>query len=125
MLQKVSVPFVDESICEKSYEADGYAVTDGMICAGGVSGQDACQGDSGGIYEYIKYFGFYLFNNFQKIQTPRTLFRPLDRLPIWNSSRHCYLLVGVLDAVYQNILEFMPEYLITLTGLFSMPFEQC
>ena len=59
MLQKVSVPFVDESICEKSYEADGYAVTDGMICAGGVSGQDACQGDSGGIYEYIKYFGFY------------------------------------------------------------------
>ena len=33
MLQKVSVPFVDESICEKSYEADGYAVTDGMIFA--------------------------------------------------------------------------------------------
>ena len=89
MLQKVSVPFVDESICEKSYEADGYAVTDGMICAGGVSGKDACQGDSGGIYEYIKYFGFYLFNNFQEKQTPRTLFRPLDRLPIWNSSRHC------------------------------------
>ena len=87
MLQKVSVPFVDESICEKSYEADGYAVTDGMICAGGVSGQDACQGDSGGIYEYIKFLAF-IFSIKEK-QTPRTLFRPLDRLPIWNSSRHC------------------------------------
>ena len=73
MLQKVSVPFVDESICEKSYEADGYAVTDGMICAGGVSGQDACQGDSGGIYEYIKYFGFHLFNNFQEKPLPHFL----------------------------------------------------
>ena len=58
VLQKVSVPFVDESTCEKSYEGDGYAVTDGMICAGGVSGQDACQGDSGGMNLFFGLLSF-------------------------------------------------------------------
>ena len=52
------MPFVDESTCEKSYEGDGYAVTDGMICAGGVSGQDACQGDSGGMNLFFGLLSF-------------------------------------------------------------------
>ena len=44
-LQEVSLPLVSLGKCR---EALGEAVTDTMLCAGGVRGQDACQGDSGG-----------------------------------------------------------------------------
>ena len=44
-LQEVNLPLVNLTQCR---EALGEAVTDNMLCAGGVLGQDACQGDSGG-----------------------------------------------------------------------------
>lgn len=44
-LQEASLPLVSLGACR---EALGEAVTDNMLCAGGVRGQDACQGDSGG-----------------------------------------------------------------------------
>ena len=45
VLQEASLPLVTLPVCR---EALGEAVTDNMLCAGGVRGQDACQGDSGG-----------------------------------------------------------------------------
>merc|ERR1712029_1001418 len=45
ILQKVTVPFVDEETCKDAYGSS--SITDGMICAGR-KGKDSCQGDSGG-----------------------------------------------------------------------------
>jgi trypsin len=45
ILQKVSVPFVDEKTCKHAYGSS--SITAGMICAGR-KGKDSCQGDSGG-----------------------------------------------------------------------------
>jgi len=45
ILQKVSVPFVTQESCKRSYGSND--ITDGMICAG-EKGKDSCQGDSGG-----------------------------------------------------------------------------
>ena len=45
ILQKVTVPFVDEATCKDAYGSS--SITDGMICAGR-KGKDSCQGDSGG-----------------------------------------------------------------------------
>lgn len=45
-LQKVSVPLVAQSVCNKDYRG---RITDRMICAGyDQGGKDSCQGDSGG-----------------------------------------------------------------------------
>ncbi|KAI8423582.1 hypothetical protein MSG28_012669 [Choristoneura fumiferana] len=47
-LQKVSVPKVNEHVCNAAY-APMYSITPRMLCAGVPSGgKDACQGDSGG-----------------------------------------------------------------------------
>jgi secreted trypsin-like serine protease len=45
-LLSVVQPIVDPSACAATYLAD--FVAESMICAGGVSGQDSCNGDSGG-----------------------------------------------------------------------------
>ena len=48
-LMKVHVPIVDHATCISNYAAQGYDVTDNMICAGLENGgKDSCQGDSGG-----------------------------------------------------------------------------
>ncbi|WP_413290885.1 S1 family serine peptidase [Bdellovibrio sp. HCB337] len=45
-LQKVSVPLVHKTVCDKNYPKQ---ITDRMICAGYTKGgKDSCQGDSGG-----------------------------------------------------------------------------
>jgi len=45
ILQKVSVPVVDDATCRGAYGQED--ILDSMICAG-VAGKDSCQGDSGG-----------------------------------------------------------------------------
>ena len=47
-LQKVEIPFVENSLCNQTYNYT--TITDDMICAGGLAegGKDSCQGDSGG-----------------------------------------------------------------------------
>ena len=45
ILQKVTVPFVNEETCKDAYGSS--SITEGMICAG-KAGKDSCQGDSGG-----------------------------------------------------------------------------
>lgn len=46
LLQKVTVPLVDQETCNKSYKGN---ITNRMICAGlAAGGKDSCQGDSGG-----------------------------------------------------------------------------
>lgn len=48
-LKAVTVPLVDRATCQAAYLDEGYAVTDGTLCAGYDTGnQDACSGDSGG-----------------------------------------------------------------------------
>ena len=46
ILQQVDVPYWDNQSCKQA----GWwsAITDNMLCAGGVEGYDSCQGDSGG-----------------------------------------------------------------------------
>jgi secreted trypsin-like serine protease len=46
VLQKVSVPIVDQKVCEKKYEFR-YTITESMICAKGVKNKGTCFGDSG------------------------------------------------------------------------------
>ena len=41
ILQEVSVPVVSSASCKKSLGE--YQVTENMLCAGGIPGQDACQ----------------------------------------------------------------------------------
>ena len=51
VLRGAVVPIVDQTICEKSYQAYGgiTPITSRMICAGYTEGgKDSCQGDSGG-----------------------------------------------------------------------------
>lgn len=50
ILQKVTIPIVNQTVCAESYVPLSYSVTDMMICAGNLEqgGKDACQGDSGG-----------------------------------------------------------------------------
>jgi trypsin len=46
LLQKVDVPLVSHTVCNKDYKGN---ITDRMICAGyDQGGKDSCQGDSGG-----------------------------------------------------------------------------
>ena len=46
VLQEVKVPVVSVSRCRQAL--GDYDITDNMLCAGGVEGQDSCKGDSGG-----------------------------------------------------------------------------
>jgi len=50
VLNVVSVPFIEDSVCTDKYAAAGQTITDQMICAGNLEegGIDSCQGDSGG-----------------------------------------------------------------------------
>ncbi|XP_045776968.1 CLIP domain-containing serine protease 2-like [Maniola jurtina] len=45
---KVRVPVVRKSDCQEIYSRAGRTITDNQLCAGGLSGQDSCRGDSGG-----------------------------------------------------------------------------
>merc|ERR1719474_2612723 len=47
-LQELSVKIVSQEVCQAAHVDLGWTITDGMLCAGGVTGQDSCQGDSGG-----------------------------------------------------------------------------
>merc|ERR1712198_80765 len=47
-LQELSVKIVSQEVCQAAHEDLLWTITDGMLCAGGVTGQDSCQGDSGG-----------------------------------------------------------------------------
>jgi len=47
-LQELSVKIVSQAVCQAAHNDLGWTITDGMLCAGGVTGQDSCQGDSGG-----------------------------------------------------------------------------
>ncbi|XP_027237214.2 phenoloxidase-activating factor 3 [Penaeus vannamei] len=46
VLQKVALPFVDLATCKRMNE--GETLVNGQVCFGGRSGQDSCNGDSGG-----------------------------------------------------------------------------
>ncbi|XP_022919414.2 phenoloxidase-activating factor 1-like [Onthophagus taurus] len=45
---KVTLPRVDRGYCDKRYRTIGRSILENQLCAGGVSGQDSCAGDSGG-----------------------------------------------------------------------------
>ncbi|MEM7431035.1 MAG: serine protease [Pseudomonadota bacterium] len=48
-LHQVTVPLVDQSVCQAAFDDDGIQITEHMICAGPESGgMDSCNGDSGG-----------------------------------------------------------------------------
>merc|ERR1712042_310983 len=47
-LQELSVKIVSQDVCQAAHNDLEWTITDGMLCAGGVTGQDSCQGDSGG-----------------------------------------------------------------------------
>jgi len=47
-LQELSVKIVSQEVCQAAHDDLLWTITDGMLCAGGVTGQDSCQGDSGG-----------------------------------------------------------------------------
>merc|ERR1719347_348222 len=51
-LMKVEVPIVSDEQCQADMGLDGkgwdITITEGMLCAGGVAGEDSCGGDSGG-----------------------------------------------------------------------------
>jgi len=47
-LQELSVKIVSQDVCQAAHDDLGWTITDGMLCAGGVTGEDSCQGDSGG-----------------------------------------------------------------------------
>lgn len=55
-LQKVTVPYVNNSECSQLYSETSYRVSEYMFCAGvvGTGGKDACHGDSGGPAIYNK-----------------------------------------------------------------------
>ena len=44
VLREVDVPTISNEICKTR----GFNVTESMLCAGGIEGKDACQGDDGG-----------------------------------------------------------------------------
>jgi len=49
-LMKVELEIVSDEICQSDMEANGWVttITPGMLCAGGIGGEDSCGGDSGG-----------------------------------------------------------------------------
>merc|ERR550519_2358125 len=49
-LMKVELPIVSDEQCESEMREKGWdiTITEGMLCAGGVGGEDSCGGDSGG-----------------------------------------------------------------------------
>merc|ERR1712142_235598 len=51
-LMKVEVPIISDEQCQADMGLDGkgcdITITEGMLCAGGVAGEDSCGGDSGG-----------------------------------------------------------------------------
>lgn len=48
VLMSLRVPLVEKQKCLELYSNSSVKITDNMVCAGGVVGQDACGGDSGG-----------------------------------------------------------------------------
>ncbi|XP_038206460.1 CLIP domain-containing serine protease 2-like [Zerene cesonia] len=45
---KVRLPVIKEDDCKEIYSAANRVITDRQMCAGGLSGEDSCRGDSGG-----------------------------------------------------------------------------
>ena len=45
-LQKLSLPLVDHDVCKAYFTR----INDNVLCAGGESGKDSCNGDSGGTF---------------------------------------------------------------------------
>ena len=44
ILNVVTVPFVEDSVCNEKYAAGGASITDQMICAGNVEEGGMCKG---------------------------------------------------------------------------------
>jgi len=42
-LQELSVKIVSQDVCQAAHDDLGWTITDGMLCAGGVTGEDSCQ----------------------------------------------------------------------------------
>merc|ERR1711915_902344 len=42
-LQELSVKIVSQAVCQAAHNDLGWTIADGMLCAGGVTGQDSCQ----------------------------------------------------------------------------------
>lgn len=48
MKLKLAVPIVQNSECGQTFRKAGVNLSDRQLCAGGESGKDSCNGDSGG-----------------------------------------------------------------------------
>jgi len=49
-LMKIELPIVSDEQCQSEMTEKGWdvTITEGMLCAGGIGGEDSCGGDSGG-----------------------------------------------------------------------------